>query len=193
MRPTDSAFRARLRKASGQLMNDLPSLMTGALLAGTFVSIMFLPHVAQESDFRLTRRAGGADDAAVTASYRYAQRYELYLQLGAHYPGAEFVVSAPLGLARPMLLLTAFAAAGPVCAADATTRILARDGGIFPTPARQVPDFFWEGGDPRGEVHRIHASTESKRFLFRVDGAAIDVIGADLFGVLLDQRCTDDF
>jgi hypothetical protein len=165
--------------------------MTGALLTCTFVSLMLLPYTAQESDFRLTRRVAGADDVAVTASYKYAQRYHLYLQLRENYPGAEFVVAAQGTAAGPVLLLHAFAAAGPVCTSDMTPPLLAGEGAVPMTLAERAPDFAWDGGDPRGGSHRIRAGADSDRFLFLVYGSDIDVIGVDLLDLPVDQRCVN--
>jgi len=173
-----------------EFWRNLPTVMTGALLAGCFVSLMLLPFVAQESDFRVTRRASGADDLAITSSYGYAQRYHLYLQLSEVFPGAEYIVF-PSDSAHHQLLLLAFAKAGPTCAADGITELLLDEDPIG-AAAHQQSHLSWEGRDPRsGGNHRIFASGYAERFLVVVMGSDIDVIDASLLFPRLEQRCDD--
>lgn len=183
----------RSRQWSVRTILALPSLVTGALLAGTFVSLTFLPFVAEESDFRVFRRAAGANDVAVTSSYRYAQRYQVYLQLSEHYPGSEFIVAVESGQAHILLHLVAFAAAGPSCPASEATRAFVEAGRAdtrLLDPA--APVFRWTGGDSQGtRIDRIQADAHSDRFLVIADSDGLDVVGIDLLASELNQRCAD--
>lgn len=172
----------------------LPSLMTGALLAGIFVSMMLLPFVAEGSDFRVFRRVAGADDAAVTRSYGYAQRYQVYIQLNDQYPHSEFIVAAEGAEFHVLLHLLAFAAAGPSCTANGATRSFIAEGRADDHLLDVTESMFrWDGGDARGDrTDRIQANGRSDRFLVIASNGTIDVIGINLLKSDLAQRCVEN-
>lgn len=141
----------------------------------------------------MIRRAAGANDVAVTSSYRYAQRYQVYLQLSEHYPKSEFIVAAEGGQAHILLHLVAFASAGPSCLASDTTWAFI-DAGSADTQLLDstAPVFRWTGSDSQGtRVDRIQADGHSDRFLVIADRDGLDVVGINLLSSELNQRCTD--
>jgi len=184
---------ARRPIRSSESFRSIPLMMTGAILAGILVSLLLLPFIAQESDFRVVRRVGGGDDAAVIASYGYARRYAVYLQLAEHYPGAEFIVAAAAQPGRHLRYLVSFASAGPTCLADGETRrLIEASGPLAGTLDRVMPPFLWEDFSEReGWTHRIVADTSSDRFLLLESGSDIDVVALDLLPLGIIQRCDD--
>lgn len=170
----------------------LATLLTGAILAGTFVSVLLLPFVAQESDFRVTRRSPGADDAAVTSSYGYAQRYQLYLELRTSFAGAHYTVVSTGNPAQMMLFLPAFASAGSVCAAGRVTGATLESARELAGVAGRHADFVWQGGDPsREEIHRLVAMTDAKGFLVLRTPSGIDAIDRRLLPADHQHECAD--
>ncbi len=183
----------RSARWQGDVLALAPLLMTGALLAGAFVSLAFLPYVAQESDFRVVRRVAGSDDAAVTGSYRYARRYDVYLRIGEHAPGAEFIISAEGSEGFYLLHFTAFASAGATCAADPATRLLVEQGETEQVFARAPSHLFrWSGDDASSASgHRIAAGADSDRYVVAVSEGRIDVVAVELLSTPVTQRCDD--
>lgn len=172
------------------------TLMLGALLATAGISVGLLPYVSTESDIRVVRRAPGAADMDVFDSYGFTQRYHVHRELRERYPGAEFIMLED-GYSGWNLRqqLVAFGGAGTVCDADEATVLIVSLSDITGTVDRLVASGalqHWAGGDPRsGSVHRIVASPSTTRFLVLADSASLDIIGLDLLGNLLDQRCDD--
>lgn len=173
------------------------TLMLGAMLATSAMSLGLLPFVAAESDFRVTRRVHGATDADVFGSYGFAQRYQIYDELRRRYPSAELMLfgEAPASSGNMRMNLVAYGGAGIVC--DAGERIGAE---VNLGEARALIDHLelnealesWEGGDSRAEVvHRIFATQKSTRFLVLSTVHSVDIVGLDLLRELGDLRCDD--
>lgn len=169
----------------------LPELMIGALLAGAVISFMVLPFVASESSFRFVRRVGGADDAAITASYGFTRRYDFYIELSKRHPDAEYIIYPAEAASQYLLELPAFAKAKLACPADEGTQLWVQAFGV-PAPISRIDSSFaWDGKDRNDRKYRIRSGDFSNRFLVLLGDAGIDVIGINLFTSPPSQRCND--
>lgn len=171
------------------------TLMLGALLATGALSVLLLPFVAAESDFRVTRRFPGATDDDVFGSYGFAQRYSIFHELRTRHPSAELILlgEAPASSGNLRMNLVAYGGAGLVC--DAGEH---KGAEVNSDEAKSLIDGlelsegleWWNGGDPRAEVmHRIIATQDSTRLLVLSTAHSVDIVGLDLLDDLGALRC----
>lgn len=178
------------RRSVGILLSE--PFIAGVLIAGVVLSILLLPSVVADSDFRVVRRVSGAGDGQVFASYGFADRYLAFNELSREFPGGEFLIDADAWSGWNIThLVLAYGGGGSACSLDpVTSAVLTQSRAVENARSSDAASFRWEILDRRSGTHyRISAASGATRFVVLATGDLVEVIDADLFSPPLGQRC----
>lgn len=165
-----------------------PDALVGGLLVAIALSVVLLPFVATETNFRLMRRVEGSDDAAVIASYGFGGRYVLFNELGRSYAGANYLVVDDSWTGWNIhQQLVAFARAGRICALkEGQVDMTYLQDAVVPLAESLAS---WEF-EHRGLGYSVAAGPEPERFLVIAEASGIRAVDADLLPPGFDRvRC----